>query len=155
MSEKIGQGGPVAGELDHPEGLNLNFDRVSHAITDLHMDQNFGVGKIKVADNQWGQQIRSVVELGVRVGVSSRGSGGVDERGRVSDYNMVTIDAVLQPSANAYPTPVIEAFQQDVHGREAARLAGFIQQDPRAQVYMKQEVERFLVAIRDQIKWGK
>ena len=155
MSEKIGQGGPVAGELDHPEGLNLNFDRVSHAITELHMDQNFGVGKIKVADNQWGQQIRSVVELGVRVGVSSRGSGGVDERGRVSDYNMVTIDAVLQPSANAYPTPVIEAFQQDVHGREAARLAGFIQQDPRAQVYMKQEVERFLVAIRDQIKWGK
>lgn len=154
MADKIAQGGPIAGELDHPEGLNLNFDRVSHAITEIHMDQNFGVGKIKVADNQWGHQIRSVAELGVRVGVSSRGSGGVDDRGRVSDYNMVTIDAVLQPSANAYPTPVIEAFQQNAHGREAARLAGFIQQDPRAQVYMKQEVERFLVAIRDQIKWG-
>ncbi len=155
MAEKIAKGGPIAGELDHPEGLNLNFDRVSHAITEIHMDQNFGVGKIKVADNSHGHMIRSVSELGVRVGMSSRGSGSVDDRGYVSDYNMVTIDAVLQPSANAYPIPVIEAFQQNVHGREAARLAQIIQQDPRAQLYMKQEVERFITSIRDQLKWGK
>jgi hypothetical protein len=155
MAARIQQGGPIAGELDHPEGLNLNFDRVSHAITEIHMDQNLGVGKIKVADNQLGHQIRSVVELGVRVGVSSRGSGSVDDRGVVSDYNMVTIDAVLQPSANAYPTPVIEAFQQDKHGREAARLAGFIREDKTAQLYMRREVERFLVAACDKFKWGK
>ena len=154
MSQKIAAGGPIAGELDHPEGLNLNFDRASHAITEIRMDGNLGIGVIKVADNQWGHQIRSIAELGVRVGVSSRGSGSVDDQGVVSDYSMITIDAVLQPSANAYPTPVIEAFQQNKHGQEAARLAGFIREDARAQVYMEQEVKRFLTQIRDQIKWG-
>lgn len=154
MAQKIKEGGPIAGELDHPEGLNMNFDRVSHAITEIHMQDTLGVGRIKVADNQFGHQIRSVVELGVRVGVSSRGSGSVDDRGYVSDYNMVTIDAVLQPSADAYPIPVVEAFQHTKNGQEAARLAQFIREDATAQLYMKQAVERFLVDIRDKIKWG-
>jgi hypothetical protein len=154
MAQKIAEGGPIAGELDHPEGLNMNFDRLSHAITEIRMDGNFGVGVIKVADNPHGHQIRSAVELGIRVGVSSRGSGSVDHDGNVSDYSMVTIDAVLQPSANAYPTPVIEAFESNLHGREFTRLAGFIRDDERAQLYMKREAERFFTAIRDQVKWG-
>lgn len=135
-------------------GLNMNFDRLSHAITEIRMDGNFGVGVIKVADNPHGHQIRSAVELGIRVGVSSRGAGSVDDDGRVSDYSMVTIDAVLQPSANAYPTPVVEAFDLDPHGREFTRLAGFIRDDQRAQVYMEEELKRFITNIRDKVKWG-
>lgn len=155
LAEKIVQGGPIAGELDHPEGLNMNFDRVSHAITEMHMEGDVGIGTIKVADNTLGHQIRSMVELGVRVGVSSRGSGSVDGNGMVSDFDIITIDAVLQPSApSAYPTPVIEAFDQNQHGREFTRLAQEIRNDPAAQLYMRREMQRFLADIRDKIKWG-
>lgn len=156
MASRIQSHGPIPGELDHPEGLNMNFDRASHAITEVRMEGNDGFGVIKVADNHLGNQIRSMVEVGVRVGVSSRGSGSIDHDGRVSDFGIVTIDAVLQPSApNAYPTPVIEAFQQNRYGKEAAKLLETARNDPAAQKYFERELRKFLSDIGNQVAWRK
>ena len=57
IREKIDSGYSVLGELDHPEELTINLDRVSHAITDMWMDGNNGCGKLKVIDSTPNQQV--------------------------------------------------------------------------------------------------
>ena len=68
-------------------------------------------GKLKVLPTPMGQLVQTMLESGVKLGVSSRGSGNVmeDGSGQVSDYEIITVDVVAQPSApGAYPTPIYE-----------------------------------------------
>ena len=107
LSEQIQGGYSVLGEVDHPEGLNINLDRVSHMITEMWMDGPNGYGKLKILPTPMGQLVRTMLESGVKLGVSSRGSGNVSESGsgEVSDFEIITVDVVAQPSApGAYPT---------------------------------------------------
>lgn len=109
--ERLQTGETVLGELDHPEELQINLDRVSHIITEMHCDGSNGMGKLKVIDTPMGNIARSLLKAGAKLGVSSRGSGNVDESGRVSDFDIVTVDIVAQPSApNAYPKTIYESL---------------------------------------------
>lgn len=111
VKQKIASGYTVLGELDHPENLNINLDRASHIIVDMWMQDNNGYGKLKIVDTPMGQIVKTLLESGAKLGVSSRGSGDVDDGGHVSGYEIVTVDIVAQPSApNAYPTTIYESI---------------------------------------------
>lgn len=114
LSEQIKLHGGVLGELDHPDTLVINVHNVSHMITEIHMEGNDGVGKMKILSNTpSGKIVEGLLMDGVPLGVSSRGSGNVDEwSSRVSDFEIITVDIVATPSAqDARPTPIYEKFQ--------------------------------------------
>ena len=111
VTERLNKGETVMGELDHPEELQINLDRVSHIITEMMCNDANGMGKLKVIDTPMGNIARALLKAGAKLGVSSRGSGNVNESGRVSDFDIVTVDIVAQPSApDAYPKTIYEAL---------------------------------------------
>lgn len=144
------QGGhSVLGELDHPEQLTINLDRVSHIITDMWMDGRNGIGKLKILGTPMGQIARTLLEDGVKLGVSSRGSGNVTDGGNVSDFQIITVDIVARPSApNAYPTPVYEALNMSRRGAIVEDLATAVKNDPAAQKYLSDELRSFINSLR-------
>ena len=97
VTERISGGETVMGELDHPEELQINLDRVSHIITEMKCDGSNGLGKLKVIDTPMGNIAKALLKAGAKLGISSRGSGNVNESGRVSDFDIVTVDIVAQP----------------------------------------------------------
>lgn len=74
VTEQVVKGRAV-GELNHPEGPQINLDKVSHRITELSWDGNNVMGKALVLDTPMGQIVKGLVEGGVQLGVSSRGMG--------------------------------------------------------------------------------
>ena len=95
INEQILEGHSVLGEVDHPDDLKINLDRVCHSVEEMWMDGHAGCGKLKILPTPMGQLIKTLLESGVKLGVSSRGSGNVDDRtGHVSDFEIVTIDVV-------------------------------------------------------------
>jgi hypothetical protein len=142
--KKIKEGNYIMGELNHPDTLTINLDRVSHAITEIRMDGNNAVGKMKLLNTPCGQIARAIIEGGVRLGVSSRGTGNVNEAAVVSDFNFVTVDIVSQPSApDAYPNVVAEALGS----KKVMTLAEAVVHDRKAQAYFKKEVFNLIEAI--------
>ena len=140
LNDQIEGGYSVLGEVDHPEGLNINLDRVSHMITNMWMDDANGYGKLKILPTPMGQLVRTMLESGVKLGVSSRGSGNVSEdgSGHVSDFEIITVDVVAQPSApGAYPTPIYEHLMNARGGYKAYELAQATKHDEKAQKYLK------------------
>ena len=134
----------IFGELDHPQSLTINLDRISHAITDMRMEGNNAIGRAKLLETPMGNIAKELVKSGVRLGVSSRGAGGVNE-GQVSDFGFVTVDIVATPSApGAMPDTVYESLEASRHGRQVLTLAKQIQTDPQAQEYFKRAFVKFL-----------
>jgi hypothetical protein len=141
-------GESVLGECDHPEELTINLDRVSHMITEMYMDGAYGMGKLKILPTPMGNIIRTLVEAGVKLGVSSRGSGNVNSGGEVSDFEIITVDVVARPSApNAYPKPVYES-RNARRGRVIDDLAQAVSHDPKAQKYLQKELLKWIEALR-------
>ena len=140
LNDQIQGGYSVLGEVDHPEGLNINLDRVSHMISESWMDDANGYGKLKILPTPMGTLVKTMLEAGVKLGVSSRGSGNVSEdgSGNVSDFEIITVDVVAQPSApGAYPTPIYEHLMNARGGMKAYELAQATRHDPKAQKYLK------------------
>lgn len=151
LSEQIAGGYSVLGEVDHPEGLNINLDRVSHMITEMWMDGPNGYGKLKVLPTPMGQLVKTMLESGVKLGVSSRGSGNVmeDGSGEVSDFEIITVDVVAQPSApGAYPTPIYEHLMNSRGGYKAFQTAREVQGDKQAQKYLKESLLNIIDRLR-------
>jgi hypothetical protein len=143
LSEQIEGGYSVLGEVDHPEGLNINLDRVSHMISETWMEGDNGYGKLKILPTPMGQLVKTMLENGVKLGVSSRGSGNVSEdgSGNVSDFEIITVDVVAQPSApGAYPTAIYEHLMNARGGMKAYELAQATKHDPKAQKYLKESL---------------
>ncbi|KKN44258.1 hypothetical protein LCGC14_0694630 [marine sediment metagenome] len=141
VMEQIKKDGGVIGECDHPEELTVNLDRVSHMITEMSMDGSNGVGKLKILPTPCGNIVKTLIENGVKLGVSSRGSGNVDDNGYVSEFEIVTIDVVAKPSApGAYPQAVYEALGWKGRGNNIAELAHAVQYDRKAQKYLTEGV---------------
>jgi len=142
LNDQIQNGYSVLGEVDHPDDLKVNLDRVSHMITDMWMDGPNGYGKMKILPTPMGNLIKTMLESGVKLGVSSRGSGNVnDGSGEVSDFEIITVDIVAQPSApGAYPTPVYEHLMNNKGGYAAWRTAQEVKQDTKAQQYLKESL---------------
>jgi hypothetical protein len=149
VNEILRKGQSVLGECDHPQELTINLDRVSHMIRRCGWKATTSAWEAENhPDSEKGQLIRTMIEAGGKLGVSSRGSGNVDHRGRVSDFEIVTVDIVARPSApNAYPQAVYEAST----GRRGAvieDLARAVSHDPKAQKYLTEELLSFLDNIK-------
>jgi hypothetical protein len=146
INEQIKGGQSVLGEVDHPEDLKINLDRVSHMITDMWMDGPNGFGKLKIIPTPMGNLVKTMLENGVKLGVSSRGSGNVNEsNGNVSDFEIITVDIVAQPSApQAYPQAIYEGLLNMKYGHKAFELARDASSDTRVQRYLKEQVIRFI-----------
>ena len=141
LNDQISGGYTPLGEVNHPEGLNINIDRVSHMITECWMDGSNGYGKLKILPTPMGQLVKTMLEAGVKLGVSSRGSGEVDGTGNVADFEIITVDVVAQPSApGAYPTPIYEHLMNARGGYKAYELAQATKEDPKAQKYLKESL---------------
>ena len=141
LNDQIETGYSVLGEVDHPEGLNINLDRVSHMMTNMWMEENNGYGKMKILPTPMGQLVKTMLESGVKLGVSSRGSGEVNESGDLSGFEIITVDVVAQPSApGAYPTPIYEHLMNARGGYKAYELAQATKQDDKAQKYLKESL---------------
>lgn len=98
------------GELEHPNGPQINLDRVSHLITDMYMEDKYGMGRAKLLDTPCGKIAQNLIEGGVQLGVSSRGVGTL--RGDVvnEDFDLITVDIVADPSApDAYVDGIMES----------------------------------------------
>lgn len=144
-AKRIAQGHYILGELNHPDVLTINLANVSHAITEVRMDGNNAIGKMKLLNTPAGNIAKGLIEGGVRLGVSSRGTGNVNEGGSVSDFSFVTVDIVSQPSApDAYPDVIAEAMGN----KKVMSLAESLVHDPKAQAYFKKEMTAFLEALR-------
>ena len=145
LNEQIAGGYSVLGEVDHPEDLRINLDRVSHMITKMWMDGPNGYGKLKLLPTPMGQLIETMLTSGVKLGVSSRGSGEVDGQGNVQGFEIITVDVVAQPSApGAYPTPVYEHLMNNQGGYQAFKIAQEVQGDPQAQKYLKESLMKII-----------
>lgn len=110
----------AGGELGHPEGPQVNLDRVSHRITELRMEGNNVVGKALLLDTPTGMTAKNLIKGGFRLGVSSRALGSVkesnDERGgrKVKvvqpDFKLFAVDIVGDPSA---PDAMVDAITEN------------------------------------------
>tara|TARA_R100001594_G_C3965160_1_gene246361 strand:+ start:190 stop:804 length:615 start_codon:yes stop_codon:yes gene_type:complete len=99
---KIVQERRALGELDHPEDSVVNLKNASHMVTEVWWDGNDVMGKVQVLNTPSGQVLKSLVESGVKLGISSRGLGSVHEsQGRTiveDDFQLICFDFVSEPS---------------------------------------------------------
>jgi|TARA_B110000503_G_C7111220_1_gene398208 hypothetical protein len=142
---RLQQGETVMGELDHPEELQINLDRVSHIITDMHCDDSNGLGKLKIIETPMGNIARALLKAGAKLGVSSRGSGNVGESGAVSDFDIVTVDIVAQPSApDAYPKTIYESLFNMRGGASIFETASALTHDKSAERHLMKQITNFI-----------
>jgi hypothetical protein len=102
------------GELNHPEGPQINADRVSHLITEMKRDGNDFYGKAKILSTPMGEIVKTFIDEGIRIGVSTRGLGSVKQSKDgimevQNDFHLSTVDIVTDPSApNAFVNGIME-----------------------------------------------
>jgi hypothetical protein len=146
INEQITTGHSVLGEVDHPDDLKINLDRVSHMIEKMWMDGPAGYGKLKILPTPMGELVKTMLTSGVKLGVSSRGSGNVnDANGHVSDFEIVTVDVVAQPSApNAYPQAIYEGLMNMRYGHRMLDMARDAGADNKVQRYLKSEITKLI-----------
>jgi hypothetical protein len=144
INQQIKEGISCPGELNHPDNLSVDLKNVSHIITEAWMDGNNAVGKCKIFNTPSGLIVQQLIEGGMKLGVSSRGTGNVNNDGIVEDFSFIALDIVSQPSGpGCYPDAVREAKE---HTR-ILTLAEAVQNDPKAQKYFAAEVRKFIESI--------
>jgi len=145
VTERLSKGETVMGELDHPEELQINLDRVSHIITDMSCDDSNGLGKLKIIETPMGNIAKALLQSGANLGVSSRGSGNVNESGRVSDFDIVTVDIVAQPSApDAFPKTIYESLFNMRGGATLFDTASALTHDKSAEKHLMKAITGFI-----------
>ena len=92
------------GELGHPSGPTINLERVSHMIKEIREDGNNYIGRAKIMETPYGNIVKSLMDDGARLGVSTRGMGSLKERNGFmevqDDFHLATAgDIVADPSA--------------------------------------------------------
>ena len=115
------------GELGHPDGPTVNLDRVSHRITSLAAEGNNFIGRAQVLDTPMGKIAKSLLEEGVKLGVSSRGMGSIDKQ---EDVNVVCDDFMLATAADIVADPSApDAFVNGImEGKEWAWDNGILKE---------------------------
>lgn len=145
ITEKLNAGQSVMGELDHPEELSINLDRVSHLITEMWMDGADGYGKLKIVPTPMGNIVKTLLQSGAKLGVSSRGSGNVGDDGSVSDFEIITVDIVAQPSApNAFPRTIYESLFNMKGGSKIITTAREALTESSAQKQLVKDIQRLI-----------
>jgi hypothetical protein len=109
------------GELGHPDGPQINGERVSHLITQMKREGNDFYGKAKILSTPMGEIVKTFLDEGIRCGVSTRGLGSVKQVNGIMevqpDFHLATVDIVTDPSApNAFVNGIMEntEFYYDV-----------------------------------------
>ena len=97
------QSGRALGELGHPDGPTVNLDRVSHKIVSLKENGNNFIGKAKILNTPMGKIASSLIEEGVKLGVSSRGIGSL--KPTREGFNVVGEDFMLATAADIVADP--------------------------------------------------
>ena len=101
------------GELGHPEGPSVNLERVSHIIKELKIEGADVIGKAKILDTPYGKIVKSLMDEGAKLGVSSRGMGSLKQRNGINevqgDFMLAAVDIVSDPSApDAFVNGIME-----------------------------------------------
>ena len=150
--------GRAMGELNHPSSAEVNLERACHLVTELYEADGGFHGKSKVLSTPMGQILRSLINDGVKVGVSTRALGSLKES---SDYNLVqnmylvAIDAVADPSyPKAFVNGILESksFVIDDEGRFEEMYDNFektISKLPKKDVdsFLREQVIKFINAL--------
>lgn len=148
------------GELNHPTSAEVNLERACHIINNMRMEGNYVMGKSQVLSTPMGQIVRSLINDGVKVGMSSRalgklneGTGGVN---RVTDMRLVAVDCVADPSCpKAFVNGILESkqFVLDMNGALEEVYEGLekaIKNLPtkEVQTYLKEQIISFFTFLR-------
>ena len=104
------------GELNHPTSAEVNLERACHIVTNLKVEGNYVIGKSQVLSTPMGQIVRSLINDGVKVGMSSRALGKLNEEAgginRVTDMRLIAVDCVADPSCpKAFVNGILESKQ--------------------------------------------
>ena len=126
------------GELGHPDGPTVNLERASHMITALYPDGKNFIGEAKILSTPMGEIVKSLMDDGAKLGVSSRGMGSLDQKNGANyvrnDFYLATAaDIVADPSA---PNAFVEGIME---GKEWVWNNGLIKEADIAQ--MKDNIE--------------
>ena len=126
------------GELGHPDGPTVNLERASHMITSLKPDGNNFIGEAKILSTPMGTIVKSLMDEGAKLGVSSRGMGSLDQKNganvvRKDFYLATAADIVADPSA---PNAFVEGIME---GKEWVWNNGLIQEADVAEI--KENIE--------------
>lgn len=135
------------GELGHPNGPKINEDRVSHLITELNQNGNDFIGKAKILSTPMGNIARSLIEDGVKIGVSSRGLGSLKEKNGVNevqdDFFLATVDIVTDPSApSAFVNGIMEGVEFWYNPSMGAWVAKELEQFAESVEETKKEIKK-------------
>ena len=100
--EKLVKESRALGELDHPDDSVINLKNASHLVTSIWMEGESVMGKVKVLETPSGKVLKSLVEAGVTLGISSRGMGSVENKNGKTyvqeDFQLICFDFVSEPS---------------------------------------------------------
>lgn len=162
VNEQVKQKRSV-GELNHPEGPTVNLDKVSHLITDLQWEGNNVVGKASILDTPNGQIVKGLLDGGVKLGVSTRGMGSLENRNGTmfvkDDFILNTVDIVQDPSAPAaFVNGIMEGVEWVwnngvIEPQEIEKMETEIKKAPRADLYETQvrEFKNFLSLLKSNV----
>jgi hypothetical protein len=118
-------------------------------ITDMYCEGSDGIGKLKIIDTPMGNIAKALLKAGAKLGVSSRGSGNVTDSGRVSDFDIVTVDIVAQPSApDSYPKTIYESLFNMRGGETVFRTAAAVTHDKSAEKHLVKAVKGLIHELR-------
>ena len=158
ITEQVNSGRAV-GELNHPSGPTINLDKVSHKIVSLEWNKNDVVGKAHILDTPNGKIVKKLLEGGVKLGVSTRGMGSLEEVNGTQyvkeDFMLSTVDIVHDPSApEAFVNGIMEGVEWIwengiVRPQEIERIETEIRRASRANLYETQvrEYKNFLSSL--------
>ena len=162
VKEQVSQKRAV-GELNHPDGPTVNLDKVSHLITDLRFEGNDVVGKASILDTPMGKIVQGLLDGGVRLGVSTRGMGSLEQRNDAmyvkEDFMLNAVDIVQDPSApNAFVNGVMEGVEWVwnngiIEPQVIERVETEIKRAPSKRLYETQvrEFKNFLSSLKNNI----
>lgn len=146
----------IYGELDHPDELVVKLQNASHIIQKIEMKGSNGVGKLKIIKSTpKGAIAYGLLSEGLPIGVSSRGSGSVDEyTHEVSDFEIVTVDLVCQASApDAYPTPIYESLNRTKSGNMVLRNFSDALLNEGDDVRYEKELQKGIIDFINELSW--
>jgi hypothetical protein len=143
------------GELNHPSSADVNLERACHIVTELYEEDNAFYGKSKVLSTPCGQILRALINDGVKIGMSTRALGSLQENADhnlVKNMHLVAVDAVADPSfPKAFVNGILESksFVIDQDGSFEELYEDFekqISKIPRkeADAYLREQVIKFI-----------
>jgi hypothetical protein len=159
VTDQVAKGRAV-GELNHPEGPTVNLDKVSHKIESLTWSGNDVVGKATILETPMGQIVKGLLDGGVKLGVSTRGMGSLENRGGTMvvkpDFLLNAVDIVQDPSApSAFVNGVMEGVEWVwnngiIEAQAIEKIETEIKKAPRADLYETQvrEFKNFLSLLK-------